>query len=179
MADSLPLSDAAARTCLPPAASAAVDKQAHDTCMENRQHQPDPDAASAGRSGASRKPALLQLDQDALKSVLAKLEPEALATAGLHNHSTCLRDFVQEASPRARGEAGRPFFGVHFLACLMHLLAFSLQQSIHTAGCASRSLRTAAESEQLWQQHCTARWKYPNKHLRQAGERRYLIYYGW
>ena len=78
--------------------------------MEKLQHQPVPDAASAGRPGATRKPALLQLDQDALSRVLAKLEPEALAIAGLHKHSTCLRDFAQEPSPRARGEAGRPFW---------------------------------------------------------------------
>ena len=40
---------------------------------------------------------------------------------------------------------------------------------LRDAGCASPALRTAAERDQLWQQHCTARWKYPNKHQRRAG----------
>ena len=55
--------------------------------MEEIERQPGPDNASAGRSGASQKPTLLNLDQDALNRVFAKLEPEALALAGLHGHS--------------------------------------------------------------------------------------------
>ena len=52
------------------------------------------------------------------------------------------------------------------------LMALRLQQVQHRAahaGSACRALRTAAASEQLWQQHCNKRWKYPNKHLRRAG----------
>ena len=99
--------------------------------MEHLQHQPGLEAASAGHAGASRKPALLQLDQDALKSVLAKLEPEALAKAGLHKHSTCLRDFVQEASPHARGEAGRPFWRASSFSLLDVSACFQLAAKYH------------------------------------------------
>ena len=56
---------------------ATLHSGALDYPMKTFQHHPGPDAASAGRPGASQKPALLQLNQDALIRVLADLEPEA------------------------------------------------------------------------------------------------------
>ena len=54
------------------------------------QHQPGPDAAPAGRPGASHRPALLQLDELALNEVLKKLEPKPLALTGACGYSACL-----------------------------------------------------------------------------------------
>lgn len=41
------------------------------------------DVALAGRQGARQKPTIHQLDQDGLNRVFTKLDPEALAIAGL------------------------------------------------------------------------------------------------
>ena len=69
--------------------------------MEETQHKPGLDAAPTGRPGASHGPALLQLDQDALNRVFAKLEPGALALAGAPKHSACLLVYAQTFSPEA------------------------------------------------------------------------------
>ena len=49
-------------------------------------------AAEAVQRGAMQKPALHQLDPHVLNRVFAELEPEALARAGLQQHSACLPD---------------------------------------------------------------------------------------
>lgn len=69
--------------------------------MEETQRQPGPDAASAGRPGFDHSPALLQLDQDALNRVFAKLEPGALALAGAPEHSACLLVCAKTGPPEA------------------------------------------------------------------------------
>ena len=40
--------------------------------------------------------------------------------------------------------------------------------SLAVAACASPGLRTASESEALWQEHCTSRRQQPHKHLRES-----------
>ena len=97
--------------------------------MEEPQHQAGLRAASAGRQGASRKPALPQLDQDTLNTVVAKLEPEVLAIAGSCKHRTCLHTCLRRGclAPEAK-QGGR--FGVQELDCLMNVVAFSLQQGL-------------------------------------------------
>lgn len=70
--------------------SPAVMDMHGDEVLEHTQRKPGPHALSAGCPGATYKPALLQLDPDALNRVFAKLEPEALALAGAHEHSACL-----------------------------------------------------------------------------------------
>ena len=61
---------------------------------------PGPAAASAGCLGVGQMPGLLQLDQDALYKVLARLEPQALATAGATKHSSACVPVSRRACAR-------------------------------------------------------------------------------
>ena len=69
--------------------------------MEETRRKSGLDAAPTGRPGASHRPALLQLDQDALNRVFAKLEPGALALAGALKHSACLLVCAKTSPPEA------------------------------------------------------------------------------
>ena len=41
--------------------------------------------------------------------------------------------------------------------------------SLAVAACVSQGLRSASESEPLWEKHCVGRWLHPHKHLRHQG----------
>ena len=69
--------------------------------MGTARPRPGPDAVSAGSSGARHRPTLLQIDQDVLNKVVAKLEPEALAVAGAQKHSFCLHSSDQAGFSKA------------------------------------------------------------------------------
>ena len=123
-----------------------------------------PSAGSAGPRAFLTMPALQQLSQEELNMVMSQLEPKALAIAGACGHSACLRYCVEA------GGVCSPYFGAAAPRCSsLHAPCIRLHLSASHAGCASRALRVAAESEPLWRMHCTARWKYANKHLRRAG----------
>ena len=142
---------------------------------EQNFHQAASKAATAGRRGGSQKPGLQQLDLDVLTRVFQNLEPKALALAGLQERSASLRDCSHlSLCPLPEPKLMRLILPRHrSLQALLKSACIKLQQSGADAGCTCRALRTAAGSEQLWERHCHARWRHPNKHLQRAGAERF------